>query len=108
MVEAYFIDWFSGIWFFALCTQIFAQLCMIAFLRAIVGEINDVMAQKSPVKAVLSGDKLACKLGGVGKYSVRKLDLVALVVLPTIFSIFNIVYWFHYSIMPQNKEGEDY
>ena len=77
-------------------------------VRAVVKEINDLMVQKSPVNAVLSGDKLACKLGGVGKYSVRKLDLVALVVLPTIFSIFNIVYWFHYSIMPQNKEGEDY
>ena len=98
MVEAYFIAWFSAILFFAPCTQIFGQLCLIAFRRAIVGEINDVMAQKSPVKAVLSGDKLAYKLG---KYSLRKVDMVALVVLPSIFLVFNVAYWAHYSIMLQ-------
>ena len=63
-------------------------------VKAIVNEINDLMVQKSPVNAVLSGDKLAFKLG---KYSLRKLDYVALILLPTIFFIFNIAYWAHYS-----------
>ena len=66
--------------------------------RAIVSEINEIMAQKSPVKTVLSGDTLGYKLG---KYSLRKVDLVALVILPTIFGVFNIAYWAHFSIMLQ-------
>ena len=56
------------------------------------------MAQKSPVKTVLAGDTLGYKLG---KYSLRKVDLVALVVLPTIFCLFNIAYWAHFTIMLQ-------
>jgi len=67
-------------------------------IRAIASEINEIMAQKSPVKTVLSGDTLGYKLG---KYSLRKVDLVALVVLPTIFCLFNIAYWAHYTIMLQ-------
>ena len=63
-----------------------------------VSEINEIMAQRSPVRTVLSGDNLGYKLG---KYSLRKVDMVALVVLPTIFFVFNVAYWAHFSIMLQ-------
>ena len=66
--------------------------------RAIVSEINEIMAQKSPVRTVLSGDTLGYKLG---RFSLRKIDLIALVILPTFFAVFNIAYWAHYSIMLQ-------
>jgi len=72
-------------------------------IRAVVSEINEIMAQRSPVRTVLSGDNLGYKLG---KYSLRKVDMVALVVLPTIFFVFNVIYWAHFSIMLQYKAME--
>ncbi len=66
--------------------------------RDLVNDINLTMARKSPRRALLASDSY--KLGGI---SLRKVDLIALVLLPSLFIVFNIGYWAHYLILLQGR-----
>jgi hypothetical protein len=64
-----------------------------------VREINDNIARKFPAKALLS----SFDYFKLGRVSLRKIDLAALVIFPIVFLVFNVAYWTHYSILLQGS-----
>ena len=66
-------------------------------IEEVINEINHRMTKTRPQRALLRQD--AYKLG---KVSLRKVDLVALMILPTVFIVFNLGYWIHYGFFSED------
>eukprot|EP00095_Tigriopus_kingsejongensis_P000172 maker-scaffold487_size158652-snap-gene-0.40 protein:Tk00172 transcript:maker-scaffold487_size158652-snap-gene-0.40-mRNA-1 annotation:"gamma-aminobutyric acid receptor subunit delta-like" len=63
-------------------------------MKEVIDEINASLVLTSPDKVLLNQDSY--KLGNL---SLRKFDMIALVVLPIAFMLFNLGYWVHYTLI---------
>ena len=62
------------------------------YIQDAIDDINSALIVEKPSWVLLKSDYYK-----LGRLSVRKFDLIALIVLPLAFLIFNIVYWTHYT-----------
>ena len=58
----------------------------------VIRDINMGMVRSHPTKALLQRDHYK-----LGKYSIRRIDLAGLLILPCLFILFNLWYWINYT-----------